>query len=157
MCGRLKRSSESYFFNYLTNMPINYVAVVLAAAACFIIGFLVHGPIAGKLWMKLANVHPTGKEKFSDMYGQMFWNFISNLVCAYVIAMVHLFVITSIYTKDYGPLSGTITAFWLWLGFNVTATSMNVIWMKQPFKLWMFENISSLICFLAMGAIIGMM
>jgi uncharacterized membrane protein YagU involved in acid resistance len=76
-------------------LPLNYTAIVLAAVACFVIGFLMHGPLFGKLWMKLANVHPTGKEKFSDMYGQMFWNLVSNLVCAYVLAAVYLFASTS--------------------------------------------------------------
>jgi hypothetical protein len=50
------------------------VAVLAAAFACFVIDFLMRGPIAGKLWMKLANIHPTGKEKLSDMY-PLIWKF----------------------------------------------------------------------------------
>ena len=67
--------------------PINLVSVFLAAVVAFVLGFLFHGPLFGTLWMKLANIHPTGKEKMSDMYGQMFWNFVVNLVTAFVIAM----------------------------------------------------------------------
>ena len=55
----------------------------------FIIGFLFHGPLFGKLWMKLANIHPTGNEKLSDMIPQMVKNFLANIVCAYVIGMKH--------------------------------------------------------------------
>mgnify|MGYP003353537644 CR=1 FL=1 len=41
--------------------------IILAALAIFVIGFLFHGPLFGKLWMKLADIHPTGNEKFKDM------------------------------------------------------------------------------------------
>jgi hypothetical protein len=61
-------------------MHINYIAVLIAAISNFIIGFLMHGPLLGKLWMKLANVHPTGNEKLSDMLPQMVQNFIVNLI-----------------------------------------------------------------------------
>ena len=64
-------------------LEINYLAVFVAAIVAFILGFLFHGPIFGKLWMRLANIVPTGKEKMSDMYGQMFWNFVVNLITAF--------------------------------------------------------------------------
>lgn len=138
-------------------LPINLTAVVLAAIACFVIGFLMHGPIAGKLWMKLANIKPTGKEKFSDMYGMMFKNFLANLLTAYVLAAVYLFASTSPNMGGSGAVNGMACAFWVWIGFVVTATSMDVIWMGKSAKLWFFEVFSSLLCFLAMGAIIASM
>jgi Protein of unknown function (DUF1761) len=136
-------------------LPINYLAVLVAAVVAFIIGFLMHGPIAGKLWMKLANIHPTGKEKFSDMVPQMLLNLLANIVSAYVLAVVYLFASTSSFMGGSGALNGMVCAFWVWLGFNVTATSMGVIWMGESKKLWLFEIVSSLLVFLAMGAIIA--
>jgi hypothetical protein len=138
-------------------MPINYLAVLVAAVVCFVIGFLIHGPIAGKLWMRLANIHPTGKEKLSDMFPQMLSNFIMNLICAYVLAVVYLFATTSPYMGGSGAANGMVCAFWLWLGFNFTSTSMDVIWMNKKKELWLFELCSSLICYLAMGAVIASM
>jgi small-conductance mechanosensitive channel len=76
-------------------MTIHFGAIVVAAVVAFVLGFLFHGPIAGKLWMKLANIHPTGKEKMSDMYGKMFWNFVANLVTAFVMALIFSLVFTS--------------------------------------------------------------
>jgi hypothetical protein len=135
-------------------LPINLLAVVVAAVACFVIGFLMHGPIAGKLWMKLANIHPTGKEKLSDMYPQMLKNFIMNLLTAYCLA--NIIFVSAIYHNTVGSAtSGMAVAFWVWLGFVVTSTSMDVIWMGKSKNLWLFECVSSLICFLAMGAIIA--
>lgn len=136
-------------------LPINYMAVLVSAIVAFIIGFLMHGPVAGKLWMKLANIHPTGNEKFSDMYGKMFVNFLANLLSAYVLAVVYLFAVTSPLMGGTGALNGMICAFWVWLGFAVTSTSMDVIWMGKSKGLWFFEAFSSLLVFLAMGAIIA--
>ncbi len=142
-------------------MEINYIAVLVAAVAYFVVGFLFHGPFFGKVWMKLANITPTGNEKFSDMYGQMFWNLVSNIVTAYVIAYVFWFSITSqlylsdVATSSSGPWNGMVCAFWLWLGFIVTGSSMEVIWMGRSVKLWLFEITSTLVGFLVMGAIIG--
>jgi hypothetical protein len=56
----------------------------------FIIGFLFHGPLFGKLWMRLADVHPTGEEKLSDMWVQMLLNLLANIVTAGVIALIFL-------------------------------------------------------------------
>jgi hypothetical protein len=130
-------------------LQVNYLAIVVAAVANFIIGFLFHGPLFGKLWMKLANITPTGNEKFSDMYGQMFWNFVSNLVFAFVLsAMIN-------FTGALGATRGMAFAFWVWLGFVVTSSSMEVIWMGRSYKLWLFEIVSSLVSVLVMGAIIA--
>ena len=135
-------------------MQINLFSVLIAAIAAFIIGFLFHGPFFGKLWMKLANIHPTGKEKFSDMIPHMLKNMLANLVCAYVLAMF-IFVTTSYYDNVGNVFGGMGIAFWSWLGFVVTSTSMDVIWMGKSKKLWYFEIVSSLVSFLAMGAILS--
>lgn len=136
-------------------MPVNFLAVLVAAVAAFIIGFLFHGPVFGKVWMRLANVHPTGNEKFSDMYGQMFLNLVANILTAYVLAVIYLFASTSPYMGGSGVWNGVVCAFWVWLGFQVTITSMDVIWMKKPAKLWAFEAVAALVSFAAMGAIIA--
>lgn len=128
---------------------ISLVAVVVAAVVNFIIGFMMHGPIAGKLWMKLANITPTGNEKFSDMYGKMFWNLMVNLVTAYILGTMIVF------NHINSAVQGMWLAFFIWFGFILTGSSMDVIWMGKPYKLWLFEVFSSLLCILAMGAILG--
>jgi len=134
--------------------PINLMAVVVSAVVAFILGFLFHGPLLGKVWMRLANIHPTGKEKFADMVPQMLWNFLSNFVTAYVLSLIYLFSSSSPYLGA-GIGSGIICALWVWLGFLVTTTSIEVIWMGRNYKLWLFECASSLVVMSAMGAIIG--
>jgi len=135
--------------------PVNLLAVLVAAIANFIIGFLAHGPVSGKLWMRLADIHPTGNERFSDMVPQMIKNFIVDVVFAYGIAVVYLFASTSSVLGGPSITTGLIVAFVVWLCFLVTSSSIGVIWMKQSGKLWLFEAVCSLLSLLAMGAIIA--
>ena len=135
-------------------LPINLVSVFVSAVVAFVLGFLFHGPVSGKLWMKLANIHPTGNEKLSDMYGQMFWNLVVNLVTAFGLAGI--ISVSSIYFNTEGSaLSGMAVGFWVWLCFLVTSSSIEVIWMGRSWKLWLFEAVCSLIIMTSMGAILA--
>jgi hypothetical protein len=136
-------------------LSINFVAVLVSAVVVFILGFLFHGPVTGKLWMKLANIHPTGNEKFSDMVPQMLWNFLSNFVTAYVLAVMYYFVSSSPFFMSTGIWGGVVCALWLWLGFLVTSSSIEVIWMGRSAKLWLFEAACSFVVMATMGAIIA--
>jgi hypothetical protein len=135
-------------------LSINIISVFVAAIVALIIGFLFHGPLFGKLWMRLADVHPTGNEKLSDMIPQMLKNLLANFVCAYVLAMF-ISVIANFYNNPGNIVGGMGIAFWAWLGFLVTSSSMDVIWMGKSKKLWLFEIVASLTSFLAMGAILA--
>lgn len=134
---------------------INLIAVCIATVAAFVLGFLFHGPIAGKLWMKLANIHPTGNEKFKDMIPQMLWNLLVQFVTAFVMAVIYILVSSSPYLAEKGIWGGIILAILLWLGFLVTSSSIEVIWMGRSYKLWLFEAVSSFIVMITMGAIIA--
>jgi hypothetical protein len=136
-------------------LPINLLAVIVAAIVAFVLGFLAHGPIAGKLWMKLADVHPTGNEKFKDMIPNMLWNFLVQFVTALVLAILLLFTSSSPYLPGITTLNGIILGILIWIGFLVTSSAVDVIWMGKNYKLWLFEAASSLIVMGAMGAIIG--
>ncbi len=64
-------------------LPINFLTVSLAAVVAFVLGFLFHGPVTGKLSMKLANIRMTGNEKMADMVPMMVWNLVVNFITAY--------------------------------------------------------------------------
>ena len=134
---------------------INLFAVSIAAIVAFVLGFLFHGPVAGKLWMKLANIHPTGNEKFKDMIPQLLWNLLVQYVTAFILAVIYLFTSSSPFLGGKGILGGVILAILLWLGFLVTSSSIEVIWMGRNYKLWLFEVVSSFIVMATMGAIIS--
>jgi len=136
-------------------LAINYIAVLVAAVVAFIIGFLMHGPVAGKLWMRLANIHPTGNEKFSDMYGKMFWNLVVNIITAAALNVVYLLASSSTLLSGPSIMTGILCALIIWLGFLTTSSSIEVIWMGRSKKLWLFEVFSSLLVMLSMGVIIA--
>ena len=133
---------------------INLWAVIVGAIVAFVLGFLLHGPVAGKLWMKLADVHPTGNEKFSDMIPQMIWNLIANFFSALALAVVYGFAYPSL--GSYGVWGGVVCGVIVWAGFLVTGSSMEVIWMKRKMSLWLFECMCSLIVMSAMGIVIAL-
>jgi len=133
---------------------MNIAGIVLAALATFIIGFLAHGPLFGKLWMRLAKVQPTGNEKFADMLPQLGWNFLVNLLTASVMSLLFWIIFSSPLMGDTTWYKGGIWGAWIWLGFIVTSSSIDVIWMGRSWKLWVFECIASLVAFVAMGIIL---
>lgn len=134
---------------------VSFSAVFVSAVVAFVLGFLFHGPLLGKLWMKLANIHPTGNEKLSDMLPQMGWNLLSNIVTAFVLAVFYAFVSTSALGNGAGLMTGVVCALLGWIGFLVPSSSIEVIWMGRGIKLWLFEVGCSLVVMIAMGAIIG--
>lgn len=136
---------------------INFIAVVVSAILAFVVGFLMHGPVLGKVWMRLANITPTGKEKFSDMYGQMFWNFVVYLVTALGVAIVFSFAIGS--GVFFGSMAwvGAVCGLLVWAAFLVPSSSIEVIWLGRSKKLWLFEAFSSLVVMVVMGLMIGAM
>ncbi len=134
---------------------ISILGVLVAAVVCFVIGFLFHGPLFGKLWMRLANIHPTGNEKFSDMYGKMFWNFISNIIAAYVLGVLINAISHSTLSALTGYAAGLVASLLLWLVI-AAGSSMEVIWMGRKKSLWMFELVASLVCYVAMGVVLVM-
>jgi hypothetical protein len=136
-------------------LHINYLTVLVAAISNFFIGFLLHGPILGKLWMRLANIHPTGKEKMSDMWPKMLQNFFVQMVFVYVFSVIYLFASSSPLMGGGSVLNGIKIACYVWLGFICTTTSIEVIWMGRSFKLWLYEAFCSLITCIAMGAIVA--
>ena len=129
--------------------------ILISAAVCFVIGFLFHGPLFGKVWMRLAKITPTGNEKLSEMKAQMFWNYFSNVVQAFVLSGA---IWISSYSAVIGEMTwykGMIIGLCLWLGNVLTTTSIDVIWMGKSWKLWLFDNVSFAICSAVMGIILA--
>ncbi len=134
---------------------INLLAVIVSAVVAFVIGFLLHGPVLGKLWMKLADVHPTGNETFSNMLRPMAFNLLVNFLSALGLAIFNRVASYSGMLGGNQVGAGVAAGLIVWFFFNNTATVIDVIWMGKKFSLWLFECLASLIVFIAMGAVIG--
>ena len=120
------------------DIPVNYVAIVVAAIVSFAFGFLVHGPVLGKVWMGLMEITPADMEKGKkDMEKKMPLYmgaaFVQQLVIAYVTA---LFVYMAYATTVADAL---ILAFWIWLGYVATFHLNTVLWEKRALPLYGFN------------------
>lgn len=139
-------------------VAVNYLAVLVAALAQFIIGAVFHMPPVGKLWMKLANVKPPKDGKVPPMGAPMLKNYIVNVLFAYGLMIVYMnMAASSLNPNGAGIATGICSAIIVWFFFLVTSTSVDVIWMGKSWKLWLYEAGVSLLSLIAMGAIIASM
>ena len=93
-------------------VPINYLAVLVAAVSNMIIGFLWYGPVFGKQWIALMGMPPekVAEAKAKGMKGM--WKsyalaFVGSFVMAYVLA--HALVFASSYLDSAGVSAGPVT------------------------------------------------
>jgi hypothetical protein len=115
-------------------MPsVNYVAVLVAAVASMVVGFLWYGPLFGKMWMKLSGLKEMGdKSQAARNYGL---TFVGSLVMAYVLA-----ALLSL-TNTASLMEALKMALWSWLGFQATILLGTVLWEGKSWNLY-FLNVS---------------
>jgi hypothetical protein len=77
-----------------------------------------------------------------------------NLITAGVMSLLFWIMFNSAVIGEETWYKGAILGAWIWLGFIVTSSSIEVIWMKRSWKLWAFECVASLVSFIAMGIIL---
>jgi len=134
-------------------VPINYGAVVVAALASMVLGYLWYGPLFGKVWMKLSGKTQESMSAKSNMGGMYLLAFIGSLVMAFVLA--HALVFASTYLHVMGTSAGLQAGFWNWLGFIAPVTLGMVLWDGKPWKLWILLNTYQLLSLLIMGLILA--
>lgn len=144
-------------------MDVNYLAIIIAAVAGFVIGFVWYLPqVFGKKWMHAVGISfsPEQTKEKKGMGGKMVISFISVLISAFVLA--HLTKATYIWSGNlHGQanalLSGIYTGLWVWLGFLAVSLLDPVLWQDKPWSLWLINAGQWLVRLVAMGAIIGYM
>ena len=128
---------------------INYLAVLAAAVASIVLGFLWYGPLFGKQWIKLMNFD---KKKMSEMKNKGMGKtyvimVVGTLVTSYVLAHFVDYL-------DATNVAGALTAaFWIWLGFIATVMLGSVLWEGKPWKLY-FLNVAYYLINLAVMAVV---
>lgn len=137
-------------------VPINYLAVLAAAASSIVLGFLWYGPIVGKPWMKLMGYTKESmqKEMSAGMGKTYALMTLGALIVAYVFAHTTEFAMT--YTKTFGVTGGLMSGFWTWLGFAMPIQLEAVLWEKKPWKLFAINTGYRLVSLLIMGVIIAL-
>ncbi len=103
-------------------VPINYLAVLVAAIVNMVLGALWYGPLFGKVWAELSGI--TG-EKMAQMkakgmgksYAVMM---VGSLLMSYILA--HAMIFANAYLQTGGIMGGLMVGILNWLGFIAPVT-----------------------------------
>lgn len=135
-------------------MGVNLWAVLVSALATMVVGFVWYSPLLfARPWTVLMGYDPDDKEKLAEMQKSAGPSYMLSLLASIVSAAV-LAKIIAVSAMN-APLQGMVVGLAVWLGFVTTVQLTNSLFMRQPAKLYAINTGYQLLCFLAMGAILG--
>ncbi len=119
---------------------VNHYIIILAAIVSMLIGAVWYSPrVFGRVWMKLTGMERRRFPKRSYIIG-----FLKEILTAYVLTLM-----------IFSVGLGVITGFLVWLGFIATSSLSIVLWEKKSIRLYLLNNLYSLISLLVMSCIIS--
>ena len=133
---------------------VNLWAILASALATMVVGFVWYSPLLfARPWMVLMGYDPNDKAKIAEMQKSAGPSYGLSLVASLVSAAVlgKIIVVATIHSPLYGMKVGLA----VWLGFVTTVQLTNALFSRQPAKLYAINTGYQLVCFLAMGAILG--
>lgn len=125
---------------------VNWLAVLAAAAASFVLGGLWYGPLFGGTWMRVSGV--TEEQLGGGGAGRIFGvSFVLQVVAAAVLAM---FIGPDAGFAFAVAAAGSVGLCWV-------ATSLGVIYLfeRRPLAHWLVNGGYVVVAFLLMGVILG--
>jgi hypothetical protein len=129
-------------------VPVNYLAVLVAAIASYVIASIWYGVVFRKLWMQLTNI-----SEMKPTPNSIIIVFVGTLLMSYVLD--HSIAFGNAYMHTSGLASGLQGGFFNWLGFIAPLTVTGVVYEKRSWKLWALDNGFWLLSLLVMGAILS--
>jgi hypothetical protein len=130
-------------------VPVNLLAVLVAALANYIIGTLWYTVLFGASWSKLSGI-----AEMKPSIGPIVLGFIGALLMSYVLA--HALVYASSFMSMSGIGAGLMCGFFNWIGFIAPVTLGVVIYEKKSWGLWCINNSYWLVSLLVMGVILSL-
>lgn len=129
---------------------VNWIEIVLAALAGFMLGGLWYGPLFGKLWQRLSGLSDE-RIKSSNMPLIFGATFVLNLMAAVMLA--HM------YSANGNPgLRGSMMiGFGIGLFFVATSICVNYLFSRKPLGLMLIDGGYWTVIYTIMGAIFGAM
>ena len=117
-------------------IKINYLAILVAVVANFILGYIWYTPLFGKIWGKEmgydTSVKPAQSEFIKGMVFMLIGNFLFTWVLAHNIAAWQ-FVPN---VKEMGELSNALSsAIFTWIGFYLPVHLGSTVWEQKSWKL----------------------
>lgn len=139
------------------NVPVNYLAVLLAAVAAMAVGFAWYSPMLfAKPWMKLMGLTMEKmKEAKQEMMKTYAISFVLALVTAYILS--HVMTFSENFFHYSRLATGLSSAFWMWLGFIMPVQATDVLFGGKKWSLFGINTGYQLVAVLAMGIVLGLM
>ena len=129
-------------------LAMNWIAIICAAAAYWVIGAIWYMALFGKTWAAAIQQHGVKLEP-SGMAAKMIGNFICNLIAALI--MARLVYRLGIMDAGHGMKLGAGVA----LGFSATALTIQYLWESKPFKVWLIDCSYHFFGCIALGGILA--
>ena len=130
------------------DVHINYMAVIVAALANYIIGSIWYGVLFTKRWKTLSGI-----SEMKLVPGFIVLGLVASFLMSYVLD--HALIYASVYMKMNGMGAGLMCGFFNWLGFIAPVTLGVVMYQKKSWMLWILDNTYWLLSLLVMGAILS--
>ena len=135
-------------------LGVNLWAVLVSALATMVVGFIWYSPMLfAKPWMVLMGYDPDDKAKLAEMQKSAGPSYMMSLVASALSALVLGKIIAV--SGTVGAVDGLKIGLVVWLGFVTTVQLTNALFSRQPNKLYMINTGYQLVCYVAMGAILG--
>ncbi|WP_317896918.1 DUF1761 domain-containing protein [Aurantibacillus circumpalustris] len=143
------------------NIHINYIAILIAVVANFVLGFLWYTPLFGKTWGKEMGFNMEEKPDPSIMIKGMVFMVIGNFLMAYVFA--HNMAVWNPVTWGLEPSTAspsavaTMAAIFTWLGFYFPNDLGSTVWEKKSWKLFWINTGYHFFCLFVAAMILANM
>ena len=130
---------------------LNYLAILVAAVAAFVLGALWYSPLLfAKPWVK---AHSYTDEKVAEMQKNAPKAYAVSFVCFIGIAIALAILIGRL--DVHGPHAGLKVGGLCWLGFAATIGLTANMYSDKPLATWLIDVGYQLVYFLMMGVIIA--
>lgn len=138
------------------NIEVNYIAVLIAAVASMIVGFLWYGPfILGKPWMKERGLTKEELSKSQKEMGKYYGlSFVVSLITAYVLS--HVMTLSGSFFHYSVLQTAFTTGLFMWLGFIMPVQLTATIFGNKNWKLFGIDTGYQLVSILVMGLVIAL-
>lgn len=128
---------------------MNWIAIVCAALAYWILGFLWYSVLFGKMWVAGLEQRGLKMNAGSAMAPKLVGTFVANFVAAVI--MARLFQRMGVPDVMHGLRLGV----GIGVGFSATALTIQYLWQSIPFKVWLVDCSYHFFGCIVLGAILA--
>jgi hypothetical protein len=153
-CLNLRDFSLLWAAVIATTAAMNWIPIICAAAAYWVIGAIWYMALFGKIWAaglkeQGVDLQKSAMARKGGMAASMIGNFLCNLVAALI--MSRLIARTGIADLGHGLKLGAGVG----AGFSATALTIQYLWESKPFKVWLIDASHNFFGCVAIGGILA--